>query len=238
MTVAYSPLSNTEKIVLFIEKTLNDENFKKECPFIGTDIKIMAKRIKNKIDVTACIPFIAIHTPSKEFYYEKIRVLEEAIKKLILNKFSQYDISIKINTRDNSEKSDYYLTLTGSAIESGDEGVVGRGNRYNGVIPFTRHMSTEACCGKNPVYHVGKIYTAIGSIISNQIFEQLGLETYVYLTSQIGRNLSDPWSVCIDVCDTIITPNQRQIIEKIIEQNFNNTEETTMKIIEGKLNLY
>jgi len=52
------------------------------------------------------------------------------------------------NARWNSSINN--LTLTGSAIESGDEGVVGRGNRYNGVIPFTRHMSMEACCGKNP----------------------------------------------------------------------------------------
>ena len=93
------------------------------------------------------------------------------------------------------------LSLTGSAIESGDEGVVGRGNRYNGVIPFTRHMSMESCCGKNPVYHVGKLYTAISSLISEEIFHLTGLETYVYLTSQMGRSLSDPWFACVDVCD-------------------------------------
>jgi len=200
-TVAYSPLSATEKIVMLIETTLNGKEFKRLHPYVGTDIKVMARRMKNRMDITVCIPFVAACTPSKEFYFEK-------------------------------------LTLTGSAIESGDEGVVGRGNRYNGVISFTRHMSMEACCGKNPVYHVGKLYTAICSLISDEIFRLVGLETYVYLTSQIGRSLSDPWSVCIEVCGDDTTSAQRQIIEAVVERNLANANETTQKIVKGELNLF
>lgn len=61
------------------------------------------------------------------------------------------------------------MTLTGSAVESGDEGAVGRGNRSRGVIPFSRNFSMEAACGKNPVYHTGKLFTAIGDIINDEI---------------------------------------------------------------------
>jgi S-adenosylmethionine synthetase len=236
--VAYSPLSTTENIVLLIETTLNGKEFKKLHPYVGTDIKVMAKRMKKCMDITVCIPFIAVHTPSKEFYLEKLRLLDDIIKQLVLSKFEQFDVTISLNTRDNPSRSDYYLTLTGSAIESGDEGVVGRGNRYNGVIPFTRHMSMEACCGKNPVYHVGKLYTAICSLISNEIFSLVGLETYVYLTSQMGRSLSDPWSACVEVCGEDITPVQRQMIEAIIERNLANANETTQKIVKGELNLF
>lgn len=155
-----------------------------------------------------------------------------------VSKFEQFDVTVSLNTRDNPNKSDYYLTLTGSAIESGDEGVVGRGNRYNGVIPFTRHMSMEACCGKNPVYHVGKLYTAISSLISEEIFHLTGLETYVYLTSQMGRSLSDPWSACVDVCGREATPTERQMIEEIVERALSNANETTRKIVGGELNLF
>jgi S-adenosylmethionine synthetase len=157
---------------------------------------------------------------------------------LVTSRFGQFDITVSINTRDNPNKSDYYLTLTGSAIESGDEGVVGRGNRYNGVIPFTRHMSMEACCGKNPVYHVGKLYTAICSLISDEIHLLTGLETYVYLTSQMGRSLSDPWFACVEVCGGAATPVQRQMIEEIIERNLANANETTQKIVRGELDLF
>ncbi len=236
--VAYSPLSSTEQIVILIETTLNGQEFKKFHPYVGTDIKVMAKRIKKRLDITVCVPFIAVHTPNKEFYFEKIKVLVDIIKQLVVSKFDQFDVTVTINTRDNPSKSDYYLTLTGSAIESGDEGVVGRGNRYNGVIPFTRHMSMEACCGKNPVYHVGKLYTAICSLISSDIFSLVGLETYVYLTSQMGRSLSDPWVACVDVCGVGVTPIERQMIEEIIERNLSNANETTRKIVNGELNLF
>jgi len=236
--VAYSPLSETEKAVVLVETTLNGKEFKKLYPYVGTDIKVMARRIKKNLDITVCVPFVSRHTPSKEFYFEKLKFLENYIKELVASKFSGYEIAVFLNTRDNPNKSDYYLTVTGSAIESGDEGVVGRGNRYNGVIPFTRHMSKEACCGKNPVYHVGKIYTAICSLISQEIFDLVGLETYVYLTSQMGRSLSDPWSACVEVCGGTADTTQRQIIEAVIERNLANANETTRKIVAGELNLY
>lgn len=236
--VAYSPLSMTEQIVILVETMLNEQEFKKFHPYVGTDIKVMAKRIQKSMDITVCVPFIAIHTPSKEFYFEKIKLIADIIKQLVTSKFGQFDVVVALNTRDNPNKSDYYLTLTGSAIESGDEGVVGRGNRYNGVIPFTRHMSMEACCGKNPVYHVGKLYTAISSIISDEISRLTNLETYVYLTSQMGRSLSDPWSACVEVCGRNATSTERQIIEEIIEHALANVNETTRKIVKGELNLF
>ncbi len=236
--VAYGPLSATEQIVMFVETTLNGKEFKKLHPYVGTDIKVMAKRIQKRFDITVCIPFIAVHTPSKEFYFEKLEILRGVIKEFVISQFGQLDVTISLNTRDNPSKSDYYLTLTGSAIESGDEGVVGRGNRYNGVIPFTRQMSMEACCGKNPVYHVGKLYTAIASLISSEIFELTGLETYVYLTSQMGRSLSDPWSACVEVCGRDATPTERQMFEEIIERNLANANETTRKIVYGEINLF
>lgn len=237
-TVSYSPLSVTEKMVMLVETTLNGKEFKKLHPFVGSDIKVMARRIKKQVDITVCIPFIAVYTPNKELYAEKLEFLARWIKQLITAQFDQYEVSISLNTRDNPAKSDYYLTLTGSAIESGDEGVVGRGNRYNGVISFTRHMSMEACCGKNPVYHVGKIYTAIGSLISQEIFDLIGLETYVYLTSQMGRSLSDPWSVYVEICSAKVTPSQQQFVEEIVGRNFAKANETTQKIVKGELNLY
>jgi S-adenosylmethionine synthetase len=236
--VGYSPLSNTEKIVILIETTLNGKEFKKLYPYVGTDIKVMARRLGKKLDVTVCIPFVAAHTSTKEFYAEKLEFLKETVEKLILSNYPMFEVSVSLNTRDNPSKSDYYLTLTGSAIESGDEGVVGRGNRYNGVIPFTRRMTMEACCGKNPVYHVGKVYTAICALVSKEIFDLTGLETYVYLTSQMGRSLTDPWSACIEVCGVLPSPTQKQMIEVILEKNLANAGEVTRKIVSGELNLY
>lgn len=236
--VGYSPLSMTESIVMLVENTLNDEEFKIKHPYVGTDIKVMARRIMNKIDITVCIPFISKYTPDYIFYSEKLRMLQKMILDIVMVQYPVFQVTVALNTRDNPEKSDYYLTLTGSSIESGDEGVVGRGNRYNGVIPFNRKMSMEACCGKNPVYHVGKVYTAICSIISKEIFDELGLESYVFLTSQMGRMLSDPWSACIEIPGLNLADEMRSKITVIVERNLARTSEITQLIISGKLNLF
>lgn len=237
-TVAYNPLSSTEKIVLLVERYLNSDSFKISHPYVGTDIKVMAKRIDKKLDITVCVPFISAYTPSQEFYFERLQYLKLKIKDLVLSAYQQFDVEIFLNTRDDPKKSDYYLTLTGSAIESGDEGVVGRGNRYNGIIPFTRHMTLEACCGKNPVYHVGKLYTVICDQISAEIYESLKLETYVYMTSQMGRGLVDPWFVCIEVCGKKAEKHEQEMIKLIIDRNLANASETTLKIVNGEINLY
>lgn len=235
--VAYSPLSTTERIVLFLERTLNGKSFKGLYPFVGTDIKVMARRMRRRVDLTVCVPLIAAHTPHREFYDEKIEFIAQTVERMVAERFEGYQFSVSLNTRDNPLKSDHYLTLTGSAIESGDEGVVGRGNRYNGVIPFMRHMSMEACCGKNPVYHIGKIYTVIGSQISEAIFNRLGVETYVYLTSQIGRNLSSPWSVYVEACGSAVDQAQCQIFKEIVAESLANASSTTQKLVRGEIDL-
>jgi S-adenosylmethionine synthetase len=85
---------------------------------------------------------------------------------------------------------------------------------------------------------VGKLYTAISSLISEEIFHLTGLEIYVYFTSQMGRSLSDPWFACVDVRDREATPTERQMIEKVVEHALYNANETTRKIIRGELNLF
>ncbi|MBI2610040.1 hypothetical protein HYW53_02585 [Candidatus Giovannonibacteria bacterium] len=237
--VTYHPLSVLEQLVILIEQTLSGKEFKSLNPWVGTDIKVMGRRNHDHIQLTLAVPFIASKTPSKEFYFEKLLELNQFLIGFVQKKLdSKYQVNIFLNTRDDVNKSDYYLTLTGSAIESGDEGVVGRGNRYNGVIPFTRHMTLEACCGKNPVYHVGKLYTALGSIISKEVHTLTGLENYVFMTSQMGRSLNDPWSVVVEVCGKDISPGTQQLIKAIVEKTLADIPSITLKIVRGDLILY
>ena len=155
--VGYGYRSRTEDLVIKTEELLNSKAFKKEHPYVGTDIKIMAHRTHKKLEMTLCIPFISKYTPSMDFYFKKLKELGVFLKKNIQENNSFFeDVELYLNTRDNEETDDFYLTLFGSALESGDEGAVGRGNRVNGVIPFTQRVTLEAACGKNPVYHVGR----------------------------------------------------------------------------------
>jgi S-adenosylmethionine synthetase len=78
---------------------------------------------------------------------------------------------------------------------------VGRGNRVNGVISLNRPMSTEAAAGKNPVSHVGKIYTLLSHQMAHHIYAAVEgvAEVSVWLCSQIGQPVDRPWSTAAQV---------------------------------------
>lgn len=153
--------------------------------------------------------------------------------------FPNSDISVYLNTRDNYEKNDLYLTAIGSAVESGDEGAVGRGNRSRGVIPFSRNFSMEASCGKTPVYHTGKLFTAIGDIISERIYKELGVENTVFCSSKMGDLIENPWSVAVEINATQ-TDSIEMAIEKIVKEEIDGHYLTSLNLINHKklLNSY
>ncbi len=239
-TVSYAPLSDLEKIVILSENWLNCSDFKQNHLYVGSDIKVMGKRINKNIELTLCVPFIADYTPDQNFYIQKLGELKQLLIDKIKKEFPLYLVDIFLNTRDNFNNQDIYLTAIGSAVESGDEGAVGRGNRTNGVIPFTRNMSTEAPCGKNPVYHTGKIFTVIGDIVAEEIYKKLGVENTIYLTSQMGRDMNDPWqvTVALDGYKNDINIDLKKKIEKIVEKNLRRHWEVTQQIIDGQIKIY
>lgn len=238
-TVSYFPMSKLEKLVLDIEQTLNYKKTKKQFPWIGTDIKVMGIRKKNNIEITSCVPLVAKYVKDVEDYKEKINNVEVMIEKISERYFAKENIKVFLNTRDNYENNDLYLTAIGSAIESGDEGAVGRGNRSRGVIPFCRNFSMEASCGKNPVYHTGKLFTAIGDAISEQIYAKYKLENVVYCTSKMGDYIENPWNITIELNEDI-NDDVKKSIQNIVENNVKNHNEITKDIINGnrKLNSY
>ncbi len=197
--VCYFPISNLEKIVIETEKYLNSKEYKNSYPYVGTDIKVMGIRNKKDIEITICLPLISSFVTDYNDYMNKIDTVTKSLKEFLTTKGFDSSIKIFINTRDRSNHDDLYMTLLGSALESGDEGSVGRGNRIHGVIPFTRNITMEASCGKNPVYHIGKIYTSLAYVISRDIYNNFNIENIVFITSQIGRDLSDPWLLSIEL---------------------------------------
>ena len=62
-----------------------------------------------------------------------------------------------------------YLSLTGTSAEDADSGQVGRGNRANGLIAFSRPTGGEATAGKNPVAHAGKVYSVLSHRLARLI---------------------------------------------------------------------
>ena len=198
--VGYAPLSETERIVYETEKLLNSDEFKKKYPAVGEDIKVMGLRKGDEIDITiaAAIVDSEVQTPDdymtvKEAIYEAARGVAEA--------HTERKVNVYVNTADDPEKGIYYITVTGTSAEAGDDGSVGRGNRVNGLITPNRHMSMEAAAGKNPVSHVGKIYNLLSMLIANDIAEQVeGVEeVYVRILSQIGKPIDEPLVASVQI---------------------------------------
>jgi len=140
-----------------------------------------------------------------------------------------------MNTRDDYDKVELYLTATGSSIESGDEGLVGRGNRVNQVISINHPMSMEGAAGKNPVYHVGKLYYLAAHKVAQAMYQKFGVYNEVYLVSQSGRSLTSPWKTVVK-----IDKNKRlaiQEVKKFIADQLQAIPSITEEVIHDKVSI-
>ena len=195
--VGYAPLSETERIVLDTERYLNSAEFKASFPETGEDIKVMGYRQYRELVLTVAIAFVDRFVPSGETYFAKKAEIRSAIQDFVVQEKHNFDkIRVDLNTLDQKDRGEdgMYLTVLGTSAEGGDCGQVGRGNKVNGVIALNRPMSTEAAAGKNPISHVGKIYTFLTHGIADHVYKNVpGIaEIYVWLCSQIGQPIDQP----------------------------------------------
>ena len=197
----YYPLKNIESYVLRLENDLTLGEFAKQYKWVGTDVKIMGSEIDGNIEVTLCVPQISKYVSGLDEYILNIAIIKEYLAKHSDRHLGK-TVSFNLNTRDDYKKQELYLTATGSSIESGDEGLVGRGNRINQLITINSPMSMEGASGKNPVYHIGKLYYIAAHQIAKKIYDEFdGLRNEVYLVSNSGRALISPWKTVIKVSE-------------------------------------
>lgn len=226
-----------EDCVYKIEHELNSQNFKQKYPWIGNDIKIMGCRVNDEmIRLTMAIPQICTKVSSLSEYKSNKDFLYSYIYKYLKSLHPNYKYEIYINTRDSyvSNKLDLYLTGIGSSVEMGDEGFVGRGNRIGGLITPFRPYSMEGICGKNPVYHTGKMYSIAAYEISKKIYEKYQEDATISIIGQSGHNLNEPWSIFISSCDR---NKDRCKYNDIIQNVLTDFDLITQNIINGKYSL-
>ncbi|AIF69929.1 S-adenosylmethionine synthetase [Palaeococcus pacificus DY20341] len=225
--VGFAPFSEVEKIVYETEKMLNSDEFKKKFPAVGEDIKVMGLRKGDEIDLTIAAAMVDSEVQNPQEYLEAKQAVYEAVEELV-GKYTERKVNIYVNTADDPEKDIYYITVTGTSAEAGDDGSVGRGNRVNGLITPNRYMSMEAAAGKNPVSHVGKIYNLLANLIARDVAEQVeGVEeVYVRILSQIGKPIDEPL-----VASLQIIPKKGYTIEKIERPAYEIADEWLANII-------
>jgi S-adenosylmethionine synthetase len=191
------PPTPVERMVLAVEQHLTSDNHREGRPWLGSDIKIMACGTATCISITACVPQIAAFVTDLSAYRANLEMVRADIQALVELHLPDIRVDLRLNTLDDYERGSLYLTVLGSCIESGDEGMVGRGNRPSGFISVLQPFSGEAACGKNPVFFPGKVYTAAGKEIARRLHEATGARIDVWLMSQEGRPLADPWKVIV-----------------------------------------
>ena len=192
----YAPLSPTEELVLATERYLNSPAFKRAVPDTGQDVKVMGVRHDQRLAVTVAMPLSCLHTRSEAAYFAR----KDEILHALTRHFgaAPFEIDWQLNCLDRRGQGleGVYLTLTGTSAEDADSGQVGRGNRANGLIAFSRPTGGEATAGKNPAAHAGKVYSVLSHRLARLIHARCPtlLEVYVHLVVRIGEPVDRPWT--------------------------------------------
>jgi S-adenosylmethionine synthetase len=146
------PRTATETVVLLAEAWL------RRLPWAGSDIKALAVRDGENWTVTVCVPALAGHLTSSAEFDDAVTTAADELTDVLRQRLPGR-VTVVCNTRGSrtGPLSGQYFTLSGSAIDYGEDGLVGRGNARTGVINGAHLAGNEAAFGKNPAYHVGKV---------------------------------------------------------------------------------
>jgi S-adenosylmethionine synthetase len=134
-----------------------------------------------------------------------------------------------------------YLSVLGTSAEDADSGEVGRGNQVNGIIALNRPRGSEAAAGKNPVSHVGKIYSVLTHLLAERIYCEIpGLEqTVVWLCSRIGAPIDQPQVAAVQVtlkAGTKIS-DVAERARKIVRSELQRMPEFCMELVRGEYSI-
>ncbi len=237
--VGYAPLSETESLVLATEELLNSKDFKKKHPAIGEDIKVMGLREEDHITLTIACAMVSKYVDDRDAYIS----IREELKDIVADlapKYTDREVKVFVNTADNDESkeaSGYYLTVTGTSAEMGDDGSVGRGNRANGLITPCRPMSMEATSGKNPINHVGKIYNILCNEMANDIIANVeGIkQVNLMILSQIGKPIDQPKAASTQLIleDGVKLDDVNTKVERIVDRWLEDISVITENVVKG-----
>jgi S-adenosylmethionine synthetase len=242
--VGFAPFSETEKIVMEVEELLNSKDFKKKYPQVGEDIKVMGLRENNKITLTTAVAMVSKYVDGRDTYINVKEELNDIITDLAQNK-TEREVQTFINTGDDDNSTTekgYYLTVTGTSAEMGDDGSVGRGNRANGLITPNRPMSMEATSGKNPINHVGKIYNLLSNKMADQITSEIdGIQQiHIMILSQIGKPIDHPKaaSAQIIVEDGYSISSVHKDVQGVMDNWLEDIGKITEMMVKGKIRTF
>lgn len=220
------PRTTLEETVHRVTDHLNDPATLERLP-IGTDVKVMGHREGHRTGLIVAAPVLAERVSGERAYRAVVEEVEREVAK-VAGDAAEGVPEVRVNAAPG-----LYLSLTGSSAEAGDDGEVGRGNDFGGLIAPSRPRSGEAPAGKNPVSHVGKTYHAMAHDVAARLVGTAG-EVTVGLLSRIGAPVSEPVAVRVETLE----PVEEERVATVAREVLHDWEGVRDRLLEGRYQLY
>ncbi|MFG2097481.1 methionine adenosyltransferase [Streptomyces sp. NPDC048612] len=230
----YAPLSRLENAVLGLERLVNGPGFKQRHPDSGWDVKVFGSRRHDTFSLVVNMPFLAAGIESMDHYLARKAVIQRELEEFVRT-LGIPDFRMLMNATDRNGRP--YLTALGSVADTGDVGVVGRGNRVNGLITPMRPMSIEAPAGKNPLDHTGKIYNVLAMRLAGRVHEEFGGPAQVHIFTSKEAPLECPDEVVVTTRPDMDEPALKAL-ESLVETSVAGSGELTAELVETGVTLW
>lgn len=211
----YHPLSTLEAMVYETEQLINGAAFKAANPDTGWDVKVFGSRRGSEYRMIVNMPFLARDIDTMETYLRRKDECRAQVAAFLDTTFGMVP-DLLFNPTDRNNRP--YLTALGSVADTGDVGVVGRGNRLNGLITPMRSMSIEAPAGKNPLDHTGKLYGVLAHQLAREIGEMLGMPVDTHIFTSKEARLDQPDEVVVEVHGELDEEHRAQAHDHVIKR--------------------
>ncbi len=231
--VARAPRSSLEQLVIAVERALATE--RASFPAFGEDTKVLGVSRAGKVELTVALAVVDRHVADLAAYEQ---AMERALA--VVARVAPA-ARAAVNGGDDVASGRVYLTVTGTSLEAGDDGQVGRGNRLSGLITPCRAMSLEAPAGKNPITHVGKLYNVVAARVCDRLVRHPGvLEAECLLVSRIGRPVREPWFAQVKLCSDGggLPPEHELAARRELERALDELPAITDGLIDGTIRGY
>ncbi|MGH3719435.1 MAG: methionine adenosyltransferase [Pseudonocardiaceae bacterium] len=215
--VGAAPRTRTEVIALLAEAWLAEHTWS------GSDIKVLLARHRHRFQATVCVPALAGRLGTTAEFRDLLAAAEKSLTQLVRTHCpDEIEVEFRCNTKENTTVdgplSGQYFTVSGSAVDYGEDGLVGRGNARHGLISPAHAAGNEVTFGKNPTYHVGKVGAWLADHAATTLSHIAG-PCRVGLAWRIGAAYDDPATVQITTREWCID-DERRVREALTERDW------------------
>ncbi|OKJ78574.1 methionine adenosyltransferase [Streptomyces sp. CB02460] len=209
--VGTSPRTTAETVALLAESWF------RRRPWAGSDIKALVIRTGHALTITVCVPAVAGNLAGSAEFEDAVTDAAQALTAQLRERLAG-PVTVVCNTRNtrSGPLSGQYFTVSGSAIDYGEDGLVGRGNARSGLITPAQQAGNEVTYGKNPAYHVGKVGGWLVDEASRALAEKTGAPCRVAVMWRNGAPYPEPAS--LDIAAAHTDPAHADVVRSVLQR--------------------